>query len=625
MNLGCDGETPNHLSSRFPDVTDAPTGEGDVSRSEVTESARHCVECLESIPVVAQKCPECGASQRPSSVGPRAIKLASVVVALISFVLGMHQLTDMAISRIARGSTLETKLGVAQALIDQREYGAAWALLESTHDSPETSEMRVRVARHWLLDASSLASGMSLGELAKQLSPVLAPGTRSDDPRHRADHQALLAYAQLLRARDEPVASDVRALYQAALWEEDTSALAHMLFGHYLLSYEAEMGLGLEHLARAAQLSADDEATRAMVRRWQLAALTNVLRSARRGRDEPTESNPTWLARIALVQLADELRTSGEAVPAGAASASMDGLRSDRYLKQLTAAYQLRSAQAIAQLGRALPAQQHVALLEWLQSERGDQARPSAEAYLAALLHEDLGDSKAAVAVLLSSPPDYRLRSAYDELQQRLTGEPYGPLSERDPWAYRAGVLRRAEPGSRELREVSEKVDEYMLWHRMGGRVHDAVALQAVKSRREARAERSPGEASPDANERELDRKHALYEGELLLAAGRAVDAAAVLRELVDQLEPGHAERGRALVELAAARLASAGDDEAALSSSVALVREAVEQEGWSDWAWIRWRPVFKTLQPRADYAALLERHGRRSGPPARVDPLRGW
>jgi hypothetical protein len=128
----------------------------------------------------------------------------------------------------------------------------------------------------------------------------------------------------------------------------------------------------------------------------------------------------------------------------------------------------------------------------------------------------------------------------------------------------------------------------------------------------------------------ELVRELALYEGELLLAAGRADEAVSALEKLLQELPPGHRKRGRALVELGAALAArSAAANEAAgnsavLAASVARLREAVDEEGWSDWAWIRWRPGLEPVHGRRDYAALLARHGRSPGPPAGVEVADG-
>lgn len=604
-------------------MSQPPARQGDSPGPVRTVSDRACIACLESIPAVARRCPECGAPQRAPGPGARLLKLASVIFALLTFVLGVRQLTNMAIARFSRGATLELHVEVARELIRLGEYAAAWNQLEGAPRDARTTEVRLQLARHWMLDASELESGMSLGELAKRLALVIAPAATSGAPRQRADCQALLAYAQVMRGREEPVASGaVVQLFEEALAEDDTSAMAHMLYGHYLVSYENELENGLEHLEHAVELEREQPDPALPTRQWQLSALNNFRRSNRHRSDEPSAANPGWQARVALLRFANDLRTAAEWTPADGTGLHQDALDVDRDWRRLIDAYDLSSAEALAELRRALPPAEHMALLAWLEAEGPGSARISQRAYVSAMLHEDLGDTAAAVAALVSTPPHYRLRDAFDELHQRLTGRPLGPLSERDPWAYRAEVLARAEPGDSELVEVFEQLELYMHLHRRGRRWSDAESLHAIAGGRRAFAERQRQADSQNDEVRELDRQLALYEGELLLAAGRATEAVSTLELLVQEMPAGHALRGRALVELAAAHATTA--DEAGLAASVARIREAVEEEEWSDWAWIRWRPMLGPLHARADYVALLERHGRRAGPPGSRGPSDG-
>lgn len=326
--------------------------------------------------------------------------------------------------------------------------------------------------------------------------------------------------------------------------------------------------------------------------------------------------------RLAVLRVANELRQSGEPIPSSGFEASSRS--PGNYWKRLNAPYDVGSPEALAELRKSLPTDDHLAVIRWLDEAGREEGPSAARGYVAALLYLDRGDTDAAVAELRSRPKSLALGRAYEALHVEITGEPLTPLRERDPWAWRSQVLASAKPGDPELAHAIEEIDEYMVWHRRGERHWTDDALAAVTSRRAARnigGTPGPDAATPD--ERVLTHKLALYEGELLFSAGRPEQAASRLRDLTAALPEGDPLRARALVELAAA-LAAGGDADAnnndRYAEVVALLREAVEGEGWSDWAWIRWRPVFDPLDQRADYEALLERHGRRAGPPAGVE-----
>ena len=133
------------------------------------------------------------------------IKRSTIAIATDFSGLGVHQLTNLAVSRFARGSTLELQQRVAEELIGHRQYVIAWELLEGAPRDAGTTAMRLRLARRWMLDSSTLDSGMGLADIARLLAPIMAPAAASETPRARADYRALLAYAQVMRAREAPV------------------------------------------------------------------------------------------------------------------------------------------------------------------------------------------------------------------------------------------------------------------------------------------------------------------------------------------------------------------------------------------------------------------------------------
>jgi hypothetical protein len=318
------------------------------------------------------------------------------------------------------------------------------------------------------------------------------------------------------------------------------------------------------------------------------------------------------------VKLAQDIRTRQDWHPPDDARTGVDLPNPGRAWDELGRVYDGLPADSLAALRRVLPPREHLALLDWLKSGRGAASPP--QAYVEALLHHDLGEDEAAVTALMSATPDYRLRDAFAALHQELTGEPYGPLSERDPWAYRTQVLHHAEHWGDELAQVSAALDNHMGLHRLGVPAEPAAFL-TVSTGRRALAERRQNSGTLDPDCRELEWRLTQYEGELLASLGKASEAVARLQALAQELPSGHALRGRALVELAAALvMIGSGADEGTRTAAVAHLRDAIEFEGWSDWAWIRWRPPFDRLQNDAGYAALLQRHGRNVGAPAGVE-----
>jgi hypothetical protein len=543
----------------------------------------------------------------------------SIILVLVTLALGIRQLTGIAVGRFRAGQDLGRKLKVVEALLAQREYPAAWKVLAVTADSAATQDMRERLASAWLLNASTIGSNMSLSELAKELSPSIASLVGSGSARERAERQSLLAFSQYLRSHDEPVAGDIAKLYRQALEYDEECTLGHVLLGHYLVSRRDDVDEGIRHLDRALELEQMGRPRYISALEWKWTALHNLARSVHRSYSgEIDPAGKWWKAQLTILEAANRARLNGRSLLREVDARRVGPDRSNDFIELVEQIYRVGNEDGgLALLRAALPEQEHLKLIEWLE---GQGAESVGMAFLRATLHASRNEAELALSSLRAVEPGYAWKKSFDQLHQELTGEPFGDLADRDPWAYRAQVLGRGRGDSaEEVREYDlalEAVDEYMGGHRTGFRLDVGEALASVRAARKSMPKQG------DDRRTRFD----LYMAELLFSIGQLDEARAQLETLRAALPRGHPLRARSLIEEAAVRasIASASatnsDDDQAHSAAVALLASAVEEEGWADWAWIRWRAPFRPLHARRDYAALLERHGRKAGGPAGIE-----
>jgi hypothetical protein len=169
------------------------------------------------------------------------------------------------------------------------------------------------------------------------------------------------------------------------------------------------------------------------------------------------------------------------------------------------------------------------------------------------------------------------------------------------------------------------------MWaHRRGEDHSNAEALAAANAAATNLAARSVAHP-PSESERALAARLALDRASLMLAAGQDAEAVEVLEQALAASSSGEARRGDLLVSLAAARTRRAGSSTNSSSDTTMeraaasrLLVEAVEQEGYTDWARIRWFEDLQPLHADPEYAALLVRHGRVSTPSVAAGPAHG-
>jgi tetratricopeptide (TPR) repeat protein len=488
-------------------------------------------------------------------------------------------------------------------------------MLEPIENSRDATvrETRLTIARSWLLHARTVGGHITFLDITDRVTPVIAAAVSEGTARERAERRALLGYTQFLRARVGPIQADPAEVYREALEIDPDCALAHLLLGAYLAGWAREFETGLTHLQRAVELQRSGQLEDLSAREWQLAAIIN--------HSDPNSSIPNHEyteSVVALVRTLNDIRKEGRTLPEP--SATLDKTRRNRYWTRAWSSYRQlpTDEQFSAPLREAIPLDEHIALLRWLQEQNpGEGPDPWISAWTA-FFQEVNGDTEGAVETYrqVANPPG-RLGGFWDEASLRLTGKPHRTLSERDPWAHVIQTLGSVDPGSDEFRKTLGRFDGYMENHLLGSRHADEKALRAVRAAFENISARDTSSDAERKVNAELYAGVGLDLGRLLIATGQPGEAVPVLVDLSNRLGPRHALRGEVLVTLSvsyAQRSKTPSSDEGDLDSAMARLREAVEEAHYADWARIRW---FDDLQPahsRADYAALLARHGRTVG-----------
>jgi tetratricopeptide (TPR) repeat protein len=554
---------------------------------------------------------------------------------VLTLLLGVRELVELAVSRFERSDSVRTQLLAAAVLAESSEHQAAWKLLEAARavapDHDGVRRARLAVAEDWLLRGHVRGVGASFTDVVDRLEPVLAASASFDDPRTQATALALLAFAQAIRGTEASSKQDIPEQLRRAIEVDPDGALAHLLLGRYLAGRARDLEAAAPHFARGIELARDGQVDLAWARGQQIDAIRTSVGGW------PSNTRPDGLrANIVLILMADDMRRHAEPVPVF--EAAMMPQQRARHWESLARAHENRRLDptVFAAVAEAISNEDHLATLEWLIEGAPAGDAGSATQWISwlgfwkARLQESLGDPEGAVETYRGVQPITALAEPLDQALVRLTGEPLRPLSDRDPWAWRAEVLRGGEPTSKLFKKALRALDRYMWAHRRGEDHSNAEALAAANAAATNLAARSVAHP-PSESERALAARLALDRASLMLAAGQDAQAVEVLEQVLAASSSGEARRGDLLVSLAAARTRRAGSSTNSSSDTTMeraaasrLLVEAVEQEGYTDWARIRWFEDLQPLHADPEYAALLVRHGRVSTPSVAAGPAHG-
>jgi hypothetical protein len=304
----------------------------------------------------------------------RTAKVIAAVTAVITLVLGAHQVVTRVGGYLQQHREATTLTEAARQQAARGEYAEAWTSLEraATLSNREAlAALRVDVAFAWLEEGRA-TPGKPFRSITDAVTPVLDQALTKAQGARRADILAHLGWAAFLRSRDG-IEADPSARYQEALAIDPGNAYANAMLGHWLMWRGGEADAA--HTRFTTALAGANAPQRPVVRRLQLAALMN------RGTD----------AEARLFQVVNEMRERGEALEPRAAD-RMFALYAHRYGPRDTPR---RNGDD------PLPPAASRALFEWIVRTPGASPRSTFVAtFVRSALQDAAGDRAAAVATL---------------------------------------------------------------------------------------------------------------------------------------------------------------------------------------------------------------------------------
>ena len=576
---------------------------------------RICNGCLEEISSTDKICPLCGTHKGYLRFISKSLGVIAGIIILLNFIPDFRKLVNLIVDPYQQSRMVTMQIKASETLLGTHEYQAAWKLLDAaqnkidntTHFIPKDLELaRHNLARTWLLNAR-VVDDESFNEITKLIIPVVAVSTWNETKQNKAENKAMVAFTRFLQSRENLIAGDLVNLYQQALDTDPKCALAHLLLGNYLVVFKNDFDQGQKHLATAINLSATtNQLKNISVRKWQLSSITGYIQ-----RDRPLDKDSQqrkFSGVSALIQIANAMRINAELLPVGEEGGSYNRYRLWHSFQSIyrTKAGNKDEFKNILQI---LPAEDHIATIAWLQNQHPDGKSDPFLDFATATLHEQQGNIQAAIQTYQRiQSQDVRFKALWDEPLIRLTGKSAVSLEQRDPWAYRAEVMGRKLPTDKTFIAVMDYVSYYMTTHDQGTRGFDKEALIAISAS-------IKNITKTGFNDLEILAKLSLFRAKLLLALERHGEALKTLDNWPDKLVIGSSNRGNILVILAVAygqTIKNSKNPQAVTKKAVALLKEAVEVEGFADWARIRWFDDLSPLYSAPEYKNLLAQHGRK-------------
>lgn len=288
------------------------------------------------------------------------VKVAGTLTALIGIGVTLTQTYKAISGYFAIRAAVEETRALADRQLEGGDYAAAWAsnakALDLAPGDDRARQQQITIAKLWLQNARITASSgpRSFSQLVAPLEETLIARSLKAEGPARADMEAHIAWARILRSRDSSRAPEIDGPIDTALRLEPQNAVAHAVRGYWRLQSGALLPEVRRHFDSAVAGIGD----KAFADRLVLAGWLNRWQS---GQDYA----------LGAIEYAGRLQRRGRslgdvATQAGLMSAYEDGLRHRDYLERLT--------------GILLPSD-HAALLDALTRTIGrEDRRRNAEA-----------------------------------------------------------------------------------------------------------------------------------------------------------------------------------------------------------------------------------------------------
>jgi hypothetical protein len=282
------------------------------------------------------------------------VKVAGTVTALIGIGVTLTQTYKAVSGHFAARAAVEELRALANRQVEGSDYAAAWTsnarALELAPDDEAARQQQISIAKLWLQNARIAADSgpRSFSQLVAPLEETLiARGLKAQGPA-RADMEAHIAWARILRSRDSSRAPEIDGPIDTALQIDPQNAAAHAVRGYWRLSAGAPLPEVRRHFDRAIAGTGDKAFADRLV-------LTGWLNRWHSGQDYA----------LGAIEYAGRLQRRGRslgdvATQSGLMAAYEDGLRNRDYLERLT--------------GILLPSD-HAALLDSLTRTIGREGR----------------------------------------------------------------------------------------------------------------------------------------------------------------------------------------------------------------------------------------------------------
>jgi hypothetical protein len=330
--------------------------------------------------------------------GARALKVIGVITAVISLILGAHQVITRVGTYWQQTREAKTLTEVARQQAARGEFLQAWSSLDraaALSNSDALAAARLDIAFAWLQEGRP-GPGRPFSTITDAVTPVLDQALVKTQGQRRADILAHLGWVTFLRLRDG-MSGDPAARYQEALAIDPGNPFANAMLGHWLMWRGGSVEEARAHFETALARAGP---TRAFVRRFQLAALLN------RGGEADAE----------VLRVANTMRQQGEPLDARTA-----GSLYVQYMRRYGPSSSTKRA-----ADDPLSAAASLALFEWVLRAEGTSGRSEpVTAFIRSALQEKAGERAAALATLrelqtrepLSSP----LREQVEKAVARLS------------------------------------------------------------------------------------------------------------------------------------------------------------------------------------------------------------
>ena len=259
-------------------------------------------------------------------------------------------------------------LEAARFQMDSGTYSAAWKTLEQLPPDESSLEaiigFKATLAQVWLRNIRTRPDkGETFAGIVDAVTPALVTASKSTDAQTAATALAHLGYGNFLRWRETREDLKIADYYDEALKLDGKNPFAHTFWGHWIFWEHGAVSEGLKHFAEALQSA--DGATRPIVRKFQLAALTLY---------HSEKLHPELLRAL------NEMRIHGEPLS-----------DPSRYESEL---YYPRDLEFIAEAGNVISKSDHLATYQWLTKDLEPSVRRK---FITARLTEEAGQFAAAL------------------------------------------------------------------------------------------------------------------------------------------------------------------------------------------------------------------------------------